>query len=84
MKSRPFDQIARNWILTHATANKRRYYEMLQVLEAMREIGVKPLVSEGTTSYFKQSVDTGLTEAFAVKPGTINELISFIEARTIT
>jgi hypothetical protein len=53
---------------------------MLQVLEAMNEIGIKPLVAEGTSAYFKQSVDSGLSEAFASKPGTINELVSFIEA----
>ena len=80
MKSRPFDEIAKTWILTHATASERRYHEMLQVLEAMNEIGIKPLVAEGTSSYFKQSVDSGLSEAFASKPGTINELVSFIEA----
>ena len=80
MKSRPFDEIAKNWILTHATANERRYHEMLQVLEAMNEIGIKPLVSEGTTSYFKQSVDSKLSQAFTSKPSTINELVNFIEA----
>ena len=81
MKSRPFDEIAKNWILTHATANERRYHEMLQVLEAMNEIGIKPLVTEGTTSYFKQSVDSELSKAFTSKPSTINELVDFIEAK---
>jgi 3-hydroxyisobutyrate dehydrogenase-like beta-hydroxyacid dehydrogenase len=81
MKSRPFDEIAKNWILTHATANERRYHEMLQVLEAMNEIGIKPLIAEGTTSYFKQSVDFELSKAFASKPSTINELVDFIEAK---
>lgn len=79
MKSKSFDDIAKNWIVTHAIANERRYYEMLQVIETMDELGIKPIMTEATASYFKRSVDIGISKVFTTKP-KVDELVGFIES----
>lgn len=82
MKSKSFDEIAKNWIITHAIANERRYHEMLQVLETMNELGIKPIMTDGTTSYFKQSVNIDMNKVFKSKPSNIFEVVNFIEANS--
>lgn len=79
MASKSFDKIGTNWMQSHAVAHKRRYYEMLQVIETMGEIGIRPVMTERTAEYFKQSIEMEMSKAFAAKPGSFNEVIEFIE-----
>jgi hypothetical protein len=60
-------------------ANERRYYEMLQVVETMREIGIKPIITNGTTAYFKQSREYNFRNHFNEKPDSIYEVIDYME-----
>ena len=80
MASKSFDRIGANWMQSHAVAHERRYYEMLQVIETMSEIGIEPMMTERTAAYFKQSIDMEMKKAFAAKPGSFNEVIEFIES----
>jgi 3-hydroxyisobutyrate dehydrogenase-like beta-hydroxyacid dehydrogenase len=57
MQRTPFEQVAANWVQTHAVAYERRYHEMVQVVE------------------------TGLGAAFAEKPDSMEQVITFIEQR---
>ncbi|MGD2200754.1 MAG: NAD(P)-binding domain-containing protein [Candidatus Bathyarchaeota archaeon] len=82
MDSRPFLEIGSNWITSHATAHVRRYHEIVQITETLRELGVEPRITEGTLAYFRQSMDIGMAEAFDERPGSIDEVIKFIEERT--
>lgn len=81
MAGTPFDKIASNWVRTHANACDRRYYEMVQVLETMREIGVEPVMTEATTRFFERSLSLGLKEAFRERPDTHQNVIDFMESR---
>jgi 3-hydroxyisobutyrate dehydrogenase-like beta-hydroxyacid dehydrogenase len=79
MSSKPFSEIGANWIESHAVAYKRRYYEMLQVVETMKEIGVEPIMTERTAAFFKRSIDMGMKDGFPVKPTSLIEVIDYLE-----
>ena len=81
MSKKPFDQIAANWIQTHVTAHERRYYEIVQIVETMKKIGVEPIVTSGTEAFFKRSLSLGLKEAFPEKPGSFEKVIDFMEKK---
>lgn len=71
MTKHPFRGIAENWIKTHPAASKRRYHEMEQVVETLGELGVDPVMTRGTTEFFRQSVESGLAARFARKPDDV-------------
>jgi len=75
----PFDRVAANWIQTHATAHERRYHEMKQVVEVLREIGIDPLLTSGTQAFFKRSCGLGFKDAFVGKPDAMEDVIAFME-----
>jgi len=75
----PFDRVASNWVRTHAVAYERRYYEMVQVVETMRGIGVDPLMTSATKAFFKRSFSLGLKGTFPEKPGSFEEVVNFME-----
>jgi 3-hydroxyisobutyrate dehydrogenase-like beta-hydroxyacid dehydrogenase len=68
MTKHPFQGIAENWIKTHPAASERRYHEMEQVLETLKELGVDPVMTRGTTEFFRQSTESGLAAHFTRKP----------------
>ncbi|MHC4489731.1 MAG: NAD(P)-dependent oxidoreductase [Planctomycetota bacterium] len=79
MTSKPFDKIGDNWMRSHAVAYERRYYEMLQVVETMKELNIEPVMSERTAAYFKQSVDMDMSKSFPEKPESFYEVTKFID-----
>jgi 3-hydroxyisobutyrate dehydrogenase-like beta-hydroxyacid dehydrogenase len=81
MDSRPFEAIGSNWVRSHAVAHERRYYEMLQVVETMREMGVEPVITKGTLAVFKRSLDMEMGDEFREKPNTMDAVIEFLEGR---
>ena len=81
MSKKSFEEIAVNWIKTHPMAYERRYHEMVQVLETMKEIGIKPIMTASTKDFFKRSISLGIKEAFDRKPDSFGEVIDFLEKR---
>jgi len=79
MTENPFDRVASNWVQTHAVAHERRYHEMVQVVETMREIGVEPIMTSSTEAFFKRSLSLGLRETFSEKPDSLDEVVDFME-----
>jgi len=71
MTKHPFQGVAENWIKTHPGASERRYHEMEQVLETLKELGVEPVMTRGTTEFFRQSVESGLARRFTRKPDDV-------------
>ncbi len=81
MAENPFDRVAANWIQTHAVAHQRRYHEMVQVIETMREIEVEPIMTSATEAFFERSLSLGFHETFKHKPKTLQAVVDFMEAR---
>lgn len=81
MGSRPFDQIASNWLRTHATAYERRYHEMVQVTETMLALGIDPVMTAGTEAFFNRSRALGLDDAFPEMPRAMDEVVAHMEKR---
>ncbi len=77
----PFDRTCANWIETHAGAYERRYHEMVQVTETMRELGIEPVMTAGTLAFFKRSLALGLSDRFAERPESMNAVIDHMEQR---
>jgi 3-hydroxyisobutyrate dehydrogenase-like beta-hydroxyacid dehydrogenase len=81
MRRTPFEQVAANWVQTHAVAYERRYHEMLQVAETMRDLGVEPLMTGATEAFFERSRSLGLDAAFVQKPDSMEQVTAFVEQR---
>ena len=71
MTKHPFQGIAENWIKTHPGASERRYHEMEQVLETLKYLGVDPVMTRGTTEFFRRSTESGLATHFTRKPDNV-------------
>ncbi len=84
MMRNPFDKIAANWTTSHAVAFERRYHEVMQVRETMKEVGVFPLMTQATESFFERSRFLGLTEEFPRKPESPDALVTFMERQLRT
>jgi 3-hydroxyisobutyrate dehydrogenase-like beta-hydroxyacid dehydrogenase len=59
----PFDKVALNWVRTHAGAHERRYHEVKQVVEVVRELGIEPTLTGATLRFFERSGRLGLAPA---------------------
>jgi 3-hydroxyisobutyrate dehydrogenase-like beta-hydroxyacid dehydrogenase len=81
MSKTPFEKTASNWVQTHAPACERRYHEMVQVIDTMKEIGVEPIVTRGTTELFKRSMALGLNKVLMEKSGSMDEVIRLLQER---
>jgi len=81
MQKKPFAAIGGNWIQTHAVAYERRYHEMVQVIETMREIGIDPIMTDATTAFFKRSLALDLDSAFREKPKSFEAVVEHMEKR---
>lgn len=77
----PFETTASNWVRSHATAHARRYHEMKQVAGVLRQLGVEPVVTAATEAFFERSGSLGLQEQFKATPGTMDELVEFLNQR---
>jgi 3-hydroxyisobutyrate dehydrogenase len=81
MSGNPFERVAENWGQGHATAYERRYHEMVQVTETMREIGIEPLMTAATETFFRRSCELDLKQAFPLKPSSMEEVAAYMEHR---
>ena len=79
MTKNSFERVAENWIRTHPVAFERRYHEMVQVVETLKEMGVEPLMTEGTKDFFKRSRGLGLETAFKTKPESFWDVPKYME-----
>jgi len=81
MEKKSFSAIGGNWIQTHAVAYERRYHEMVQVTETLREIGIDPIMTDATTAFFKRSLALGFDSAFPEKPKSFEAVVEHMEER---
>lgn len=76
-----FDEVARNWVCSHAVAHARRHHEMVQVEALLDELGVEPLMTAATRRFFERSGALGLGDDFAARPESMQALIEALVAR---
>jgi 3-hydroxyisobutyrate dehydrogenase len=82
MKETPFDAVASNWILSHPAACARRHREMEEVVGILRELGVDPIMSAATESFFRRSSGLGLSRSFPERPASPDAVVQALgEAR---
>jgi len=81
MDAASFDEIGGNWIRTHATAHTRRYHEMLQVRDVLRELSLDVPMTDATIRLFGRSDEVALKDAFTTPPATFADVIAALDAR---
>lgn len=81
MANHPFEKTASNWVRTHATAHARRYHEMKQVANVLRQLAVEPIVTAATEAFFRRSGSLGLQEKFPATPAAMEEVVRFFNER---
>ena len=79
--SHPFEKTASNWVRSHATAHARRYHEMKQVVNVLRQLGVEPTITVATEAFFRRSGSLGLQDKFKATPATMDEFVQFMNER---
>ena len=79
MTKHSFKAVAENWIKTHPLACERRYHEITQVLETLRDLDMEPVMTQGTANFFKRSVDLGVGQAFGRKPDDFRDVPARLE-----
>ena len=80
----PFEKVAGNWVVSHVGAHERRYHEMVQVSEVMREMGIEPVMTTATEKFFQRSGSLGLQRDFPTKPAGMDPVIRVFEERLRT
>ena len=81
MTGNPFERVAGNWVRSHPAACDRRFHEMVQATATIREIGLSPLMTAATETFFDRSRALGLDEAFPAKPACMEDVVAFMEDR---
>lgn len=76
-----FDAVGGNWVRTHATAHGRRYHEMVQVAEVLRELQVDAPMTSATVALFERSTRLALKDAFAAPPASRDDVTAALDAR---
>lgn len=79
MTNHSFRGVAENWIKTHPLACVRRYHEMEQVLETLSDLDIEPVMTAGTTDFFKRSVDLCIGQGFLHKPDDFRDVPARLE-----
>jgi 3-hydroxyisobutyrate dehydrogenase-like beta-hydroxyacid dehydrogenase len=77
MAQHPFEKTASNWVRSHATAHARRYHEMKQVANVLRQLGLDPVMTAATVAFFERSGSLGLNKRFTATPATLDEVVQF-------
>jgi len=81
MANHPFEKTAGNWVRSHATAHARRYHEMKQVANVLRQLGLEPTMTAATEAFFRRSGSLELHETFSAAPATMDEVVRFFNER---
>jgi 3-hydroxyisobutyrate dehydrogenase-like beta-hydroxyacid dehydrogenase len=79
MTKNSFEKVAENWIKTHPLACERRYHEMVQVIETLKEINVEPVMTRGTRDFFERSIRLDLGKQFEKKPDNFWDVPDHLE-----
>jgi 3-hydroxyisobutyrate dehydrogenase-like beta-hydroxyacid dehydrogenase len=82
MTERGFEDVARNWVCSHAVAYERRYHEMNQVIDLLKDMQLDPIMTEAANRFFKRSTDLGLSQDFASRPDLMDDVIETLLRRT--
>lgn len=81
MQRNPFERAASSWICTHPRACERRYHELRQVNQTLRELGLRPLVELGVEAFFERSRGLKPEQAFRAKPTCWEDVTAWLAQR---
>lgn len=82
--AKSFEEVGGNWVRTHGTAHERRWHEMVQVAELLRELGVDAPMTDATVALFERSTRSGLRAAFSSPPASPSDVVAALERRLAT
>lgn len=59
----------------HGVGHERRYHDMNQVIDLLKDMQFDPIMTEATIRFFKRSTDLQLPQDFAGKPKLMDDVI---------
>jgi len=74
-----FEKVAANWVCSHAVAHERRWHEVVQVAQVLREMGLDPVMTAATEALFRRSVALETRAAFPARPDSMDPVIRFFD-----
>jgi 3-hydroxyisobutyrate dehydrogenase-like beta-hydroxyacid dehydrogenase len=77
----PFAEVGGNWVRTHGTAHERRWHEMVQVEDVLRDLGLDAPMTAATVKLFERSTRMRLRDAFPAPPASTTAVIAELDAR---
>jgi 3-hydroxyisobutyrate dehydrogenase len=81
MADHPFERTAGNWVRSHATAHARRHQEVKQVAGVLRQLGLEPVMTAATETFFERSGALGLRRKFPETPAAMDDVVRFFNER---
>lgn len=79
MTANPFERVAANWISSHPAACERRYHELRQVTETLRDLGITPIMSLAAEAFFDRS--RAILPAPRAAPASWEEALGLLSGR---
>lgn len=79
MSADSFQNIAENWVRTHAVHCERRRTELEQVVETVQDLKAEPVMTRAVEAIFARSVRLGLESAFADQPAEASAVVEWLE-----
>ena len=70
-----FEDVAGNWVCSHAVAHERRFHEMVQVADLLAQMKLDAIMTDATLAFFRRSTELKLSRNFARKPDQMYEVI---------
>jgi len=62
-------------------AHDRRYHEMVQVNDLLRDMQFEPVMTEATRRFFRRSIELHLADDFSGKPELMDDVIGALLRR---
>jgi hypothetical protein len=70
-----FEDVARNWVCSHALAHERRFHEMVQVADLLKEMNQDALMTNATLAFFERSTKLKLSKDFPSRPDRMDDVV---------
>ena len=79
-----FEDVAGNWVCSHALAHDRRFHEMVQVADLLKEMNQDALMTDATVAFFERSTMLNLSQDFPSRPERMDDVVDALLHRIST
>jgi 3-hydroxyisobutyrate dehydrogenase len=70
-----FEKIVRTAVVSHFSASRRRYVEMIHVVDTIKSVGIEPVVSDGVREFFHRSAGFAQAGGYSSQAAGVEEVL---------